>query len=838
MNPIYYLPIFFFIFTLVASWYRKLKKEPDGPSREELDAISDEEARQKLEEQASTMRKFASIIRDGVVEIASLMFKSIFKVALVACVIIFCFLDVWSAPKFLFAVVLSSLGVIVGMFVAPIANIRVSERARRTLKNGKTVAIALDGGKIVGTVAATFAAFGVVILYIIEAPTPDSVGHGFLIKLACNSVITGFIAFSLGYSLVAMFCRVMGGVFTKMMDIAADIVGKVFFKMPEDDARNPATAADGTGDIVADCASNIADMGESYVATLVSALAASVYFQQELLASGVIVTDEFFEALRAFPIFISVVGVVASVLGLIITSKRKMSEDPEKELNIAMYISAILTGIFVLAGSYYYFGNLDLPSTFRLGWLSTFCVVGVGIISAVAVGKATEYFTSTKYAPVKRLARISYLGPAFNTTKGDAIGYTSGIIGLVIGLSITVVQYIAGPTYGIALAALGMMSFIGTTVSIDAFGPIADNAGGIVEASGLPKEVRDVTDAADRAGNTTAAVGKGFAISGAFYAALSMISTFSSASGLDRGAFTLLDPMVIVGIFIGAIVIRYFEGLLSDNTQEGAQLTADECVEQIKAVQEGHQEEADHKKVIHMGGEFAKKKMFYPSILCLVTTAVVGTVFGRTSAAGLQIGMLVVAVVEAFAMGNSGGAYDNCKKYIESGDFARDQCTDLFRAGDHKVRQLLGNKYVEVIRTSGMTNEEYEKAVERAAEKNYKTALDILLKYFGPNTEIHATTVIGDTKGDIMKDVICVCLDIFIKMVATSAVMMLPIFKVAEANTVAKVIVVAILVVAFAIKLVVNRRHENSQKVLESRVDHEIFSYMDRQVAVEESVSA
>lgn len=808
--------VYFLIFGLIAIWLIlsafKLKKQPDGPDELYLREFEDSPKKQELLELGERMREFTGIIKDGVRRFIKKEFRAILIVTIILCILITLFLEKFAGIKFFFGAAMSFSGVFIATVIANIANVRVTERARRTQNVGETVKIALDGGRIIGTIAHSFGALGALILYVIAPPAIDSVGQGLIGDMTCNGIVTGLVAYSLGYSLIAMFFRVAGGVLTKMADIGADIVGKVFFDMPEDDARNPATACDNTGDILADCAANTADMGESYVATVVSALAASVYFQQEMLLSGIPISAALFEAMRSFPIFLATFGLLASVIGLIIATKRKMSDTPGKDLNVSMYVSAGLVLLFSLGGSYVLFGNLDLPAEFRFGWISPFLAVSVGILSAVLIGKITEYFTSSEHKPVQLLARIAQLGPAFLVTKANALGKRSAIAGLPVIVSIVVVYWIMGATWGIPIAALGLMSFIGTTVSIDAFGPISDNAGGITEVCGLPHSTRNITDKLDEAGNTTAAIGKGFAISGAVYSTVSMMSTYASAAGLT--ALSIMNPMILAGFFVAGFALYLFEAILGDNTIDGAEITADLCVEQIK------RNESKSVDVIDAATAFSNKRMIFPVLLCIAVTFVVGFAFGSSAVAGLQCGMVLVALYEALYNGNAGGAMDNAKKMIESGGLAELQAQTLMKV-DAKVRYFLGDKYVEG------EGKEVEK-------ENYKRVLEIMNVIFGEGSEVHKTAVIGDTIGDTMKDVICVCLDIFIKMTATTSVILAPVFNEYESSIAAKVIVVLILVAMAIFVVIRNRKKEQSAEAILFRIDHEIIPYFDRVMLTDE----
>ena len=391
-----------------------------------------------------------------------------------------------------------------------------------------------------------------------------------------------------------------------------------------------------------------------------------------------------------------------------------MGNNPAKELDLATWISAGVILFSSLGLSYVFFKDVTLYETFMFDWISPWLSILLGLIAGVAIGKITEYYTSTDFHPTKALAELAVEGEAFVITKGDAIGSRSCMLPvLIIGIALLLSGKFCGP-YGIALSALGMLSFVGATVSIDAFGPIADNAGGLAESCHLAPEVRVITDKLDSVGNTTAAIGKGFAIGSAAFATVSLISAYVSnytALG-EEPVLNIASFVVVAGGIIGGALIEYFSAMLTDNTIESAKVMADEGDRQlsIPGVLEG-KVKPDYNKCVEMAAQYALKKMLIPSVLAITIPIMGGFLFGVEFVGGILVGATICAIPRAIFMGNSGGAFDNAKKYIEGG----------------------------------------------------------FLKGHGKGSAAHKAAVTGDTVGDTRKDVVGVALDIFIKMMSTVA---------------------------------------------------------------------
>ena len=666
-----------------------------------------------MEEGTEDMVEIGGIIRNGARTFMRAEYRTIIPVIAIVAIIFSCFIEKTSGLTFILGATMSSLACVIGMRSATYANVRTTNTALKTLNIGKTTQTALRGGSISGLSVPAFGLLGLMLVRIVAGGIdPDATGKGLIISFVCNPTTMRFTTYSLGCSLVAMFNRIAGGNYTKAADISADIVAKVRHDMPEDDSRMPNTIADFIGDNVNDIAGNCSDLLESFVATIVACILIAATFSN---ASGTFIT-----ASGTFPIVIAGAGLLGSIIGIVYALVHKASDHPSKELDMATYISAGIVIIASLIASYVMFGNIELADSFRIGWWSPFVASALGMFSGVMIGKITEYYTGTDYSPVKHLAEMATEGDAFVITKGDAIGSRSCLLPIgMISASLIISGLLCG-IYGIALAALGMLSFVGTTVSIDAFGPIADNAGGIAESCHLKEEVRAITDKLDAVGNTTAAIGKGFAIGSAAFATVSLIFAYvGSYSAGNTPTLNIAGYIVIAGAILGGAIIEYFSALLTDNTIESAKLMADEGDRQLSVpgVIEGTVK-PDYEKCIDMAARQALKKMLVPSLLALLVPAIGGILFGAEFVGGILVGATIVAIPKAIFMGNSGGAFDNGKKYIESG----------------------------------------------------------MLKGYGKGSDAHKAAVVGDTVGDTRKDVVGVALDIAIKLMSTVANTLAPIF--------------------------------------------------------------
>ena len=665
----------------------------------------------RMKEGTEEMAEMAGIIRSGATTFLKTEYKTILWVVAAVALIFTLFVEKTSGITFLMGACMSSAVCVLGMRSATYANVRTANKARETKSIGETVKVALCGGSISGLSVQAFGMLGLILILILWGVEHDAVGTGFLANLECNPSIMRITTYSLGCSIVAMFNRVAGGNYTKAADISSDILAKIRHDMPEDDSRVPNVVADFIGDNVNDIAGNCSDLLESFVATMASAvmIAATIYKG----AQGA-VSEATFSSTVVFPILLAGGGLLGCVLGLGYASIKKMSNNPSRELNLATWISAGLTIVIGLLSAWIVFKDVALYDNFLCGWLSPWISAVLGILSGIAIGVITEYYTSTDFSPTRKLAEIAEEGEAFVITKGDAIGSRSCLLPiLVIALALFISGKVCG-TYGIAISSLGMLAFVGATVSIDAFGPIADNAGGLAESCHLTEDVRAITDKLDAVGNTTAAIGKGFAIGSAAFATVSLIVAYvgNYTSLSAEPTLNIASYVVVAGGIIGGALIEYFSALLTDNTIESARRMADEGDKQlsIPGVLEG-KVKPDYNKLIEMAARQALKTMLLPSVLALLIPIVGGFLFGVQFVGGILIGATIVAIPRAIFMGNSGGAFDNAKKYIESG----------------------------------------------------------AIPGHGKGTYAHKAAVTGDTVGDTRKDVVGVALDIFIKTMSTVA---------------------------------------------------------------------
>ena len=617
------------------------------------------------------MKEIASYIQEGAQAFLMAEYK-ILVFFVIALFVAIGFGITWvTAICFVVGAVFSTIAGYCGMNVATRANVRTAAAAKDGGMN-RALSIAFSGGAVMGMCVVGLGLLGAGVVYLV---TRDP------------GALSGF---SLGASSIALFARVGGGIYTKAADVGADLVGKVEAGIPEDDPRNPATIADNVGDNVGDVAGMGADLFESYVGSIVSAITLG------LVAFG--------GKGAMFPLLLAAVGIFSAILGTFFVKGDEKSS-PHKALKTGTYTASAIVVVLSVVLSKVVFGNFGAA-------IAIICGLAVGVL----IGIITEVYTSGDYRPVKKIATQSETGPATTVISGLSVGMEStGIPILLISVGI-IGAYLAAGLYGIALAAVGMLSTAGITVAVDAYGPIADNAGGIAEMSGLPKSVRAITDKLDAVGNTTAAMGKGFAIGSAALTALALFVSYSEAVGLS--VINVMDYKVIVGLFIGGMLPFFFSALTMDSVSKAAYKMIEEVRRQFRTIPgilEGTGK-PDYTSCVAISTQAALKEMLVPGVMAVVAPLVVGVVLGTSALGGLLAGGLVSGVLMALFMSNAGGAWDNAKKYIEDGHHG------------------------------------------------------------GKGSEAHRAAVVGDTVGDPFKDTSGPSINILIKLMTVVALVFAPLF--------------------------------------------------------------
>ncbi|MBR6801591.1 MAG: sodium-translocating pyrophosphatase [Eubacteriaceae bacterium] len=640
----------------------------------------------KIKVENERMNEIASYIHEGAMAFLTSEYKWVAVFVGVLFFVIMFGLGVKTAICFVIGAILSALAGFFGMQVATKANVRTAEEAQHGLV--KALAVAFNGGAVMGLCVVGLGISGVVIAYIISGGD--------------TSILTGF---GLGASSIALFGRVGGGIYTKAADVGADLVGKVEAGIPEDDPRNPAVIADNVGDNVGDVAGMGADLFESYVGSIISAITLGTAVAINGIGSVV------------FPLALSAVGIVASILGSFFV-KGKDGSDPHKALNAGTYIAGVIT---LIAAA--------VLTNYCLGEFKYFWAIVAGLVCGIAIGKITEIYTSADYKHVQKIAKQSETGAATTIIAGLSVGMMSTMLPIILICIAILVAYVlcagtgeaANATaglYGIALSAVGMLSISGMTIAVDAYGPIADNAGGIAEMSELDPAVREITDTLDSVGNTTAAIGKGFAIGSAALTALALFASYQEAAKISAEAMSIMNPMVIVGLFIGGMLPFVFGALTMDAVGEAANDMVEEVRRQfreIPGIMEGTGK-PDYSSCVSISTQAALKKMIVPGLIAIAAPLGVGFILGKEALAGLLAGALVTGVLMAIKMSNAGGAWDNAKKYIEGG------------------------------------------------------------AHGGKGSEPHKAAVVGDTVGDPFKDTSGPSLNILIKLMTIVALVFAPLF--------------------------------------------------------------
>ena len=687
----------------------------------------------KLPEGNERMQEIASAIRVGANAFLDYEYRVLYLVIVLVAVVL-AVVTMWqAAAALLIGALMSGCAGLVGMKIATYANVRVSNRARETQNIGATVKVAFRGGSVMGLCVGGFALLGLFVTYVVfglwmgQLRVTDTSYVNFL-GLSFIPFPMTLSGYALGCSIVAMFNRVGGGIYTKAADMGADLVGKTEAHIPEDDPRNPATIADNVGDNVGDVAGLGSDLLESYVGAISSGiiLAYHMFLQSGVLGTGM--TEKILEKCILFPLLFVSIGMIACCVGIAsLLAKKRLSEDPRRELNGATYVAAGLTILLGLLSSWLLFRDEDAAVLkaslgFTAGSLSPWIAAAIGVVSGVVIGMLAELYTSADYQPTRRLAQAAEEGAALTITQGLALGMRSCMVTCIVLAAGIVTSHAVSGMYGVSMAAMGMLSFVTATVSVDTYGPISDNAGGIAEMSGLEPRVRQITDTLDAVGNTTAAIGKGFAIGSGALAALSlMISYLYSFNEVGTDLIlNMMTPMVLAGAIVGGALPFLFSGMLIDAVAKAARKMVSEVRRQFRerpGILDGT-EKPDYKTCVSISYQGALAEMKLPSLLSIVVPVGTGFLFGPSFVGGLIIGSTLVAIMLAIFCGNAGGAWDNGKKYIETGG----------------------------------------------------------IPGAGKGSEAHSAAVVGDTVGDPLKDTVGPCLDIFIKIMSTVSLVASPVF--------------------------------------------------------------
>ena len=675
----------------------------------------------KADEGTDLMKEIGQAIREGAMAFLRREYQwvSVFVVAMFVLLLV---VPIDGRPSASFAYLmgafLSSVAGFIGMRIATAANTRTANAAREGA--AKALPLAFKGGAVMGFTVAGLALLGISFNYLL-----------WVTWLGVDSAFQVVAAFGLGASSIALFARIGGGLFTKAADIGADLVGKVEAGIPEDDPRNPATIADAVGDNVGDVAGMGADLFESYAGSIVAPIVLV-----SLLMSGVFIKgDELqvfgdYESLLMYPILIGALGMIASIVGALLT-RGKEGQSLSKQLHTGQYVAMGLTVVFAIAGTQWLFGGAskaDGSDIVQTPIYLAFTII-IGLLGGWAIGFISEYFTSEHYKPVKGIAAQSETGAATVVIEGIAKGKLSTLPSVVVVVTMIGLSYWFGGAafgqtgeviglYGVSLSAIGMLAVTGVIVAVDAYGPIADNAGGIAEMAQLPSEVREVTDSLDALGNTTAAVAKGFAVGSAAVTALALFKSFSLTAGSDVN-LDINDTAVTIGLFLGAMTPFIFAAMTMSAVGRAAQAMIVEVRRQfaeIPGLREGRPGvKPDSRRCVDISTQAALREMLLPGGLAIVLPLAIGFI-DVNALGGFLAGAVVTGFLMAIYMANSGGAWDNAKKYIEAG------------------------------------------------------------AHGGKGTDAHAAAVVGDTIGDPFKDTSGPAMNILIKVMTIVSLVFVPAF--------------------------------------------------------------